>query len=193
MVSVSSATVIEPIISSLVSRNNVPHDRNLMTMEMKRKQEDEQSAIIDKELIKIIQNLPVSKEKRVIAFSLYGTGKTRYTVGAIENAKLVKTYFPGWVCRYYITGTVDDVVLDELKSLGAEIIKSHSNMFARFLIAEDETVDRYIVRDVDSRMSARDRYYRQLSALLCIDVYFLDWQLKNGYRAKQNFTLFATT
>jgi hypothetical protein len=32
-----------------------------------------------------------------------------------------------------------------------------SGMFWRFLVAGDPTVDRYIVRDVDSRLNARDR------------------------------------
>lgn len=30
-------------------------------------------------------------------------------------------------------------------------------MFYRFLVASDTTVDRYIIRDVDSRLNARDR------------------------------------
>jgi hypothetical protein len=32
-----------------------------------------------------------------------------------------------------------------------------SGMFWRFMVASDSTVDRYIVRDVDSRLNARDR------------------------------------
>lgn len=112
---------------------------------------------IDEERIKIIQSLPKSTEKRVVSFSLYGSGKTRYTVGAIENTKIVKTYFPGWVCRFYLTGPVDDAVQKTLKELGAELIVSYGSMFSRFLVASDPTVDRYIIRDADSRLSSRDR------------------------------------
>jgi hypothetical protein len=32
-----------------------------------------------------------------------------------------------------------------------------SGMFWRFMVGADATVDRYIVRDVDSRLNARDR------------------------------------
>ena len=32
-----------------------------------------------------------------------------------------------------------------------------SGMFWRFMVASDPTVDRYIIRDVDSRLNARDR------------------------------------
>ncbi len=112
---------------------------------------------IDEERIKIIQNLPTSTEKRVVSFALYGSGKTRYTVGDIDNARIVKTYFPGWVCRFYLTGPIDEVVQKTLKELGAELIVSYGSMFSRFLVASDPTVDRYIVRDADSRLSSRDR------------------------------------
>jgi hypothetical protein len=53
--------------------------------------------------------------------------------------------------------------LTTLKTLGAEIEsippgKGYiSGMFWRFLVAADPTVDRYIIRDADSRMNARDR------------------------------------
>jgi hypothetical protein len=32
-----------------------------------------------------------------------------------------------------------------------------AGMFYRFLVADDTSVDRYIIRDVDSRLNARDR------------------------------------
>jgi hypothetical protein len=55
-------------------------------------------------------------------------------------------------------------VIATLKGLGAEILPVpsgmgySSGMFWRFMVAVDSTVDRYIVRDVDSRLNARDRY-----------------------------------
>lgn len=52
----------------------------------------------DKQYIKQIAALPSSSasypEKRVISFGLYGA-KDKYTTGAIRNAELAKTYFPG--------------------------------------------------------------------------------------------------
>lgn len=122
-----------------------------------REKEAAESDILDKEHIELIKKLPSSDETRVVSFSLYGEGKTRYTVGAVENAKIIKTYFPGWVARFYLTGPVDEVILNELKELGAEFIKSDDSMFARFLVASDDKVDRYIIRDADARLSARDR------------------------------------
>ena len=126
--------------------------------EREQKEADEE----DKTFIEQIASFPTSTEKRVISFGLYGA-KEKYTSGAIRNAELAKTYFPGWVCRFYITSDVPDTVVDSLSSLGAEIEKIptgmgySSGMFWRFMVASDSTVDRYIIRDVDSRLNARDR------------------------------------
>lgn len=131
----------------------------------------------DKKYVEQIAALPSSKpaaerdvdgrgkgknEKWVISMGLYGT-REKYTHGAIKNAEMAKVYFPGWICRYYVTSDVPETVIQQLKDLGAEIIPIPSGqgyisgMFWRFLVASDETVDRYIIRDVDSRPNARDR------------------------------------
>jgi len=116
----------------------------------------------DKEYINMIAALPKSDEKRVISYGLYGT-KEKYTTGAIRNAEMVNIYFPGWICRFYVTSDVPAEIITKLKGLGAEIeeipsgMGYASGMFWRFLVAGDPTVDRYIVRDVDSRLNARDR------------------------------------
>jgi len=107
--------------------------------------------------IKLIASLPKSAEKRVISFSLYGANP-KYVQGAIRNAEMKDTYFPGWVCRFYISG-VPEVSVKRLKELGAEVVpmSEFGNMLSRFLVAADPTVDRYIVRDTDSRLNQRDR------------------------------------
>lgn len=116
----------------------------------------------DQEELRLIQSLPSSREKRVISFGLYGNNP-KYIVGAKKNSVLAKTYFPGWICRYYVTSDVSPAVIDYLKLQGAEISDIPSGMgyaagmFWRFTVAVDNTVDRYIVRDVDSRLNARDR------------------------------------
>ena len=75
----------------------------------------------------------------------------KYTRGAVENAKLAKIYFPGWICRYYVTEDVKTNIVDELKALGAEIESVPpgsgyaSGMFWRFMVAVDAKVDRYRV------------------------------------------------
>jgi hypothetical protein len=126
------------------------------------KQEEADAEEQDKKLVAAIADFPASTERRVISFGLYGT-KEKYTEGAVKNAELAKTYFPGWICRYYVTSDVPESIISRLKALNAEILSIPSNMgyssgmFWRFMIAEDPTVDRYIIRDVDSRLNARDR------------------------------------
>lgn len=83
---------------------------------MNEKEAEEQ----DKKELKLIANFPTSSEKRVISFGLYG-GNPKYIVGAQKNVILAKTYFPGWICRYYVTSDVALEAIDFLKENGAEI------------------------------------------------------------------------
>ena len=75
-----------------------------------------------------------------------------------------KVYYPGWKCRFYVTADVIQPVRAELVAQGAELREIPtgegyaSGMFWRFMIAVDPEVDRYIIRDVDSRLNSRDRY-----------------------------------
>jgi hypothetical protein len=108
--------------------------------------------------------LPPSAEKRVISFGLYGAA-AKYTHGMVQNCILAREYFPGWSVRVYIDQTVPRNVVAKLVQLGAEIkmidhLKKGETvgMFWRFLVADDPKVDRYIVRDSDSRLNARDRF-----------------------------------
>jgi hypothetical protein len=125
--------------------------------------EEREALELDQKYILQIAGFPKSSEKRVISFGLYGTNP-KYTTGAIRNVETAKIYFPGWVCRFYVTSDVPESVVTTLRSLGAEIEQIPagkgyiSGMFWRFLVAADPTVDRYIIRDSDSRMNARDRY-----------------------------------
>ncbi len=119
----------------------------------------------DKKYIEYINKLAPSNEKRYISFGLYGN-KPKYLNGALRNIELAKTYYPGWVCRFYVTNDVSNENINQLKSSGAEVkqipdgMGYSSGMFWRFMIANDPTVDRYIIRDVDSRLNARERWFR---------------------------------
>ena len=110
-----------------------------------------------------IKALPFSTEKRVVSYGLYGSNP-KYATGAIRNSELVHVYFPGWVTRFYCDGSVPKKVLDTLKGNGAEIIfidnikGGIAGMFWRFLVADDPLVDRWIVRDTDSRLNPRERF-----------------------------------
>ena len=97
--------------------------------------------------------------------SLYGSDP-RYTTGAIENAKLIDKVFPGWKLRIYLSNTsnmrVPSDIVDQLKSLNVNLVFMDPStttvkpMTWRFLVANDVTVDRFIVRDADSRLIPRD-------------------------------------
>lgn len=98
--------------------------------------------------------------KKIISFSLWGN-KPFYTQGAIENVILQKTIYPEWVCRFYHDETVPDNIINELNDLGAETIlmpKSDGNygMFWRFFPLDDNTIERFIVRDSDCRLNKRE-------------------------------------
>ena len=101
-------------------------------------------------------------EKRVISFGLYGS-KPKYTTGAIRNAELRDTYFPGWEVWYYYDDQVPKDIIEKLNqfpnvtTISCGRNNGISGMFWRFQVADDEKVDRYIVRDADSRLNSRER------------------------------------
>jgi len=99
-------------------------------------------------------------ERRVISFALYGNDPM-YTKGAIENAKLQPKIYPGWCCRFYVNRDVTSNIVNELRSLGAEVIildtlVNFKSKFVRMEIALDKSVDRFIIRDTDSRLNKRE-------------------------------------
>lgn len=125
--------------------------------------------VIDKSiLLDIIDNFPSNTGKFVISFSLYGKA-LKYIRGAIRNAELCNIYFKGWICRFYISQEISLDVIEQLKKLNAEVFPFPilrdlgvvGPMFARFMVASDSTVDRYIIRDTDSRLTIRDRFIVQ--------------------------------
>ena len=122
------------------------------------------------------------KENRVITMSLYDSDP-RYTQGAIENAKLVDKVFPGWKLRIYLSSAsnvaVPHNIVDQLKSLNVDLVFMDPSSSVikpalwRFLVANDVTVDRFIVRDADSRLISRDateveRWIQSGKAFHCI-------------------------
>ena len=98
--------------------------------------------------------------KKIVSFALWGE-LDNYIVGAIQNAKDVKKYYPGWVARFYCGRSVPNQIIERLKSEDAEVIikdeaGDNRGMFWRFEPIDDEDVERVIVRDVDSRISSRE-------------------------------------
>jgi len=98
----------------------------------------------------------------IISFSLWGK-KDLYMVGAIENIKLAKEIYPGWKCRFYVNSSVDKCVCDNILENGGEVkiitddLGPYYGMFWRFFANDDLEVERFIVRDADSRLSDREK------------------------------------
>ena len=98
---------------------------------------------------------------KIISFSLWGDN-TRYTQGAIRNAELAKDIYPGWICRYYISDCVPIDIIDKLVSFeNVELINmgvgDWTGMFWRFRPAGEESVEVMLSRDVDSRLTVREK------------------------------------
>lgn len=101
-----------------------------------------------------------SGAKWVISFSLWGSDP-KYLNGALENMRLQKIHYPGWTCRFYVDETVPKETVSELASLGAEIVHEeisdgYKGLFWRFKPAFDPDVQKFLVRDCDSRLNARE-------------------------------------
>ena len=103
--------------------------------------------------------------KCVVSYGLYG-GNPKYTEGAIQNAQIISEIYPGWVMRVYHDASVPSDILRRLREMKVELTSVGSEvqggdiagMFWRFLIAEDTSVDRYLVRDSDSRLNVREKH-----------------------------------
>lgn len=98
--------------------------------------------------------------KKIISFSLWGNSP-KYTLGAIKNAKLAPEVYPGWTPRFYIHKDVVSDVTSALKDLEAEVVifDSVPNWGAslyRLLPINDQSAERIIFRDCDSRLSERE-------------------------------------
>jgi hypothetical protein len=109
--------------------------------------------------------------KKVISFSLYqapseweqkmNTIYKKYILGLIENIKLINLYYPDWYIYLYHNDTIDESdfsVLYKYKNFESKLItdKSLNAMQWRFLPHDDESVELFISRDADSRVTERE-------------------------------------
>ncbi|MFW6281310.1 MAG: hypothetical protein ACOC1O_00770 [bacterium] len=115
--------------------------------------------------------------KEVISFSLWGDNP-KYTIGALKNIECRDYYLPNWICRFYVHTSVPDDIIKEIKNKNnCEIIEKteqpskqkmdNPGMFWRFEVLNESDIDRFIIRDTDSRITDRD--------VSCI----LDWERTN--------------
>lgn len=96
----------------------------------------------------------------VISFSLWGDAPF-YGYGAMINLVLSRTVYPGWTCRFYVDATVPRPCTAFLRDNGAEVRSIEDEypgvgLFQRFLVMNDKTVGRFLVRDCDARLSAAE-------------------------------------
>lgn len=97
----------------------------------------------------------------VIAFSLFGA-QPRYLDGALRNAAVAPYVYPGWRCRFYCDDSVPPSTRSALSRLGADVVlvpkpqRWSDALFWRFLVAEDPSVGRFLVRDCDSVVNVRE-------------------------------------
>ena len=74
---------------------------------------------------------------KVIAYSLWGNNP-KYTIGAIENAKLALEIYPEWMCYFYIGKDVESSIISKLleypntKIINKELDCDWTGMFWRF-------------------------------------------------------------
>lgn len=100
--------------------------------------------------------------RQVIAFSLFGD-QPRYCETAKLNVMVSQQLLPHWTCRFYVDGTVPLAVRESLRAMGAQVLdvseqdrQELSGLMWRFLVTEDEGVDRFLIRDADSLISKRE-------------------------------------
>jgi len=100
--------------------------------------------------------------RKIISFSLWGDDN-KYTIGAIKNAQLLNSIFPGWIARFYCGTSVPENIIKELKgysNVEVVIMSEEGNwngMFWRFFPASELDVDVMISRDTDSRLNEREK------------------------------------
>lgn len=97
---------------------------------------------------------------RAVSFGLWGDNP-KYCEGAVANAWLMPRIYPGWQMHLWLDkATVPASVAARLRPLGVFLHDPDpriARIFSRFLIHDEPGVERYIIRDCDSRISMRER------------------------------------
>jgi hypothetical protein len=96
----------------------------------------------------------------VISFSLWGAAPF-YAYGAMINLVLARKIYPGWTCRFYVAADVPRPCVAFLRDNGADVRNIEDEypgvgLFQRFLVMNDPTVGRFLVRDCDARLTAAE-------------------------------------
>jgi hypothetical protein len=110
--------------------------------------------------------------KKVVSFCIYeapkeweeimNTNFNKYIVGLDENVNLIEQFYPDWYIYLYHNSEFDVSKVKHLKKnkkFETKLItdKSLNAMQWRFLPNDDKDVELFIVRDVDSRITEREK------------------------------------
>jgi hypothetical protein len=103
---------------------------------------------------------PGHRKRNVIAFSLWGENPM-YWFGALRNIELARSFYPDYICRFYVDESASSEQINSLHGDNVEVFlkkRKHEfdGMFWRFSAASDPTVNIALFRDCDSRIGRRE-------------------------------------
>mmetsp|Transcript_22500 Transcript_22500/g.64716 ORF Transcript_22500/g.64716 Transcript_22500/m.64716 type:complete len:305 (-) Transcript_22500:1598-2512(-) len=107
---------------------------------------------------------------RVVSYSLFSNSQSapmnnpRYTDGLIANVELMPLVYPRWQMWIYHDGNLPKGNYSIQRALQKPFVRLidmsqsgiQNKMSWRFLVASDLSVERFVVRDIDSRLSFRE-------------------------------------
>ena len=100
--------------------------------------------------------------KRVISYPFYGNAIC-YVHGTLANVELMPIIYPDWeICIYHDT-TVPTNIIDKLtKYKYVKMINMFNSSIVNkmswcFLVASEQNVERYVIINIDTRLSLRDK------------------------------------
>jgi len=96
----------------------------------------------------------------VIAFSLFGVNP-RYAQPLIASADIRQLLYPLWTLRVYVDKSVPNDLKQTLRVKGCQVVQVDNSAlpgtFWRYFVADDEKIDRFLVRHADSILNIRER------------------------------------
>ncbi|ELT89372.1 hypothetical protein CAPTEDRAFT_197990 [Capitella teleta] len=100
---------------------------------------------------------------KVIAMSLH-SARPNTSLGVMRNALLRRLFYPSWTLRIYVSDnlTVPEMVLNKLRTLGAEVKKIPKEIGSlpaeawKYIVIDDPTVEKFLIRSTTSRLSSRE-------------------------------------
>ena len=103
-----------------------------------------------------------NRKENVVSFSLWGDNPL-YTEGALLNAQMIPVIYQDWIARFYCAEDTNKTLIEKLINYGSQVILIKNNtqiykgLFWRFSVADDPSVKRYMIRDIDSLPTVQER------------------------------------